>query len=81
MLNCFIIAGAIDNQVPTFTITDKKLHDPVITLSNDNVRLLQKLKTGFKRTTNSNKHQAKTSELGTKPMFRLLDWSKFSKDK
>ena len=59
MLNCFIIAGAIDNQVPTFTITDKKLDDPVVTLSNYNVRLLQKLKTGFKRTTNCNKYQAK----------------------
>ena len=55
----FYNSGAIDNQVPTFTITDKKLDDPVVTLSNYNVRLLQKIKTGFQRTTNCNKHQAK----------------------
>ena len=31
--NCFIIAGAIDNQVPTFTIADTKFYVPVVTLS------------------------------------------------
>ena len=29
--NCLIMAGAIVNQVPTFTITDMKLYVPVVT--------------------------------------------------
>ena len=43
--NCFIMAGAINNQEPTFTMTDMKLDIPI-----DNAKLLQQLKSGFKRT-------------------------------
>ena len=40
--SCFIIDGPIDNQIPTFAITDTKLYVPVITLSSqDNAKLLQ----------------------------------------
>ena len=40
-----------------FAITDTKLYDPVVTLSTqDNAKLLQQLKTGFKRTINWNNH-------------------------
>ena len=40
------------------TITDTKLYVPVVTLWNqDNAKLLQQLKSGFKRTINWNKHQ------------------------
>ena len=42
-----------------FTITDTKLYVPVVTLSTqDNTKLLQQLKSGFKRTINWNKHQS-----------------------
>ena len=41
-----------------FAITDTKLYVPVVTLSTqDNAKLLQQLKSGFKRTINCNKHQ------------------------
>ena len=40
-----------------FAITDTKLYVPVVTLSTqDNTKLLQQLKSGFKRTINWNKY-------------------------
>ena len=49
-------------QVPTFAITDTKLYDPVVTLSTqDNVKLLRQLKSGFKRTINWNKYRSKVT--------------------
>ena len=57
--NCFIIAGTADSQEPTYAITDTRLYVPVVTLSaQDNAKLLQQLKTGFKRTINWNKYQS-----------------------
>ena len=42
-----------------FAITDKKLYVPVITLSTqDNAKLLQQLKSGFKRIINWNKYES-----------------------
>ena len=42
-----------------FAITDTKLYVPVVTLSTqDNTKLLQQLKSGFKRRINWNKHQS-----------------------
>ena len=50
------------NQVPTFTITDTKLYVSVVILSTqDNGKLLQQLKSGFKRTINWNKYQLKVT--------------------
>ena len=44
----------------TFKITDTKLYVPVVTLSTqDNSKLLQKLKIGFKRVINWNKYLSK----------------------
>ena len=44
----------------TFAITDTKPYVPGVTLSNqDNTKLLQQLKLGFKRTINWNKYQSK----------------------
>ena len=55
--NSFIISNPINNQVPKFTITDTKLYVPVVALSTqDNVKLLQQLNSGFQRTINCNKH-------------------------
>ena len=56
----YIVATDIVNQGTTFTITDTKLYVPVVTLSTqDNAKLLEQLKSGFKRTINWNKYQSK----------------------
>ena len=44
----------------TFEITDTKLYVPVVTLSTkENAKLLQQLKSGFKRVINRNKYLSK----------------------
>ena len=54
---CSLIDASIVGQEPTFTITDTKLYDPVLTLSTqNNAKLLQQLKSGFKRIINRNKY-------------------------
>ena len=41
---CFIIDNSIDDQEPTFTITDTKLYVPFVTLSiQDNAKLLEQI--------------------------------------
>ena len=51
-----------DTKRTTFAITDTKLFVPVVTLSTqDNAKLLQKLKSSFKRTINWNKYETKVS--------------------
>ena len=63
-----------------FAITDEKLHVPVVTLSTqDNAKLIQQLKSGFKRTINDSNYQSAPKNTDTKPIFKLLDWSKFSR--
>ena len=58
--DCVIIYTNVDNQVPTFTITETNLYVPVVTLSTqDNAKLLPQLKSGFKRTISWNKYLAK----------------------
>ena len=58
--NCVIIYTNVNNQVPTFTITEKNLYVPIVTLSTqDNAKLLPQLKYGFKRTISWNKYLAK----------------------
>ena len=57
--NSVIISTDINDQIPTFTITEKNLYVPVVTLSaQDNSKLLPQLKPGFKRTINWNKYLA-----------------------
>ena len=54
-------ACAITNSTGAgrFAATDAKLYVPVVTLSTqDNAKLLQQLKSGFKRTINWNKYQS-----------------------
>ena len=59
---CFIIDNPIDNQEPTFTVTDTNLSVPVVTLSTqDNAKLLEQLNSGFKRTINWNKYEPKVT--------------------
>ena len=60
--NCILVAGTVANQIPEFKITDTKLYIPVVTLSTqDNIKLLQQLESGFKRTINWNKCLPKTT--------------------
>ena len=50
--NC-VISNSAANQGTKFTITDIKRYHPVVTFSTeDNIKLLQQLKPGFKRTIN-----------------------------
>ena len=59
-ITCFIIDNPIAGQERIFTITDTNLYVPIITLSiQDNAKLLQQLKSGFKRTINWNKYELK----------------------
>ena len=59
--NCVIVATNIAAQA-TCSITDAKLYVPVVILSTqDNIKPLEQLKSGFKRTTNWNKYQTKVS--------------------
>ena len=58
--DCIIVTGTVVNQEPKFAITDTKLYVPVATISaQDNAKLLQQSKTGFKRTINWNKYQSR----------------------
>ena len=51
-----------DSGATKFKITDTKLYIHVVTLlTKDNTKLLQKLKSGFKRTINWNKYQTTVS--------------------
>ena len=48
--NCVIIYTNVNNQVPTFTITETNLYVPVVTLSTqDNAKLLSQLKSDLKK--------------------------------
>ena len=54
---CVLIATNTGNQVATFEIDDTKLYVPVVALSTqENTKLLQQLKSGFKRVINWNKY-------------------------
>ena len=56
-----------------FEITNRKLYDLVVTLSTqDNAKLLQQLKSGFKTTINWNKHQRKVSREGVNQYLDFL---------
>ena len=58
--DCVIIYTDVNEQIPTFTITETNLYVPVVTLSTqDNSKLLPQLKNGFKRTISWNKYLAK----------------------
>ena len=68
--NCVISEG--DTVIP-FAITDTQLYVPVVTLSiQDNTKLLQQMKSGFRRTTNWNKYQSKISTESPNQYFDYL---------
>ena len=52
------MATVVADQGPKYLITDTKLYVPVVTLSSqDYAKLLEQLKSGFKRTINWNIYQ------------------------
>ena len=54
-----IVTETVDNQILMFTTTDTKIHVLVMTLAaQNNGKLLQQLKTGFKKTINWNNYQS-----------------------
>ena len=70
--NCVIAANNAD-QDTTFSIAGTKLYVPVATLLiQDNAKLLEQLKSGFKRTINWKKYEPKVS---TERSNRCLDFS------
>ena len=76
--NCVIIYANVDNEVPTFTITETNLYVPVVTLSTqDNSKLLPQLKNGFKRTISWNKYLAKPELLAQNANLNHLIESSF----
>ena len=71
--NCVIVASNVANQNATFSITDTKLYVPVVTLSTqDNPKLSQQLKSGFKRVINWNKYLSKLELLAQNPNLNHL---------
>ena len=71
--NCVIVSTDVAGQNATFAITDTKLYVPVITLSQqDNAKLLQQLKSGFKRVINWNKYLSKPEILAQNPNLNHL---------
>ena len=71
--NCVIVSINVANQNATFAITDTKLYVPVITLSEeDNAKLSQQLKSGFKRVINWNKYLSKLELLVQNPNLNHL---------
>ena len=68
--NCVISSATGETK---FKITDTKLYVPVVTLSiQDNVKLLQQLKSGFKRKINWNKYQTNVSTERTNQYLNFL---------
>ena len=68
-----LIATAVQNQAAIFEITDTKLYVPVVTLSTqENTKLLQQLKSGFKRVINWNKYLSKPKLLAQNPNLNHL---------
>ena len=71
--NCVIVSTNVANQNAIFAITDTKLYVPVVTLSTqDNAKLLQQLKSGFKRVVNWNKYLSKPKLLAQNPSLNHL---------
>ena len=67
MLTCPIFES---DRIITFAITD---------ISQDNTKLLEQLKSRFKRKINWNKNQSKVLSADTISVLRVIDWSNFSR--
>ena len=71
--NCIVVSTNVANENVAFEITDTKLYVPVVPLSTqDNSKLLQELKSGFKRVINWNKYLSKPELLRRNPNLNHL---------
>ena len=71
--NCVIVSINNANQNATFAITNTRVYVPVVTLSTqENARLLQQLKSRFKRVINWNKYLSKPELLAQNPNLNHL---------
>ena len=72
---CILVAGSVANQMPKVRTTDTKLYVPVVTLSTqDNIKLLKQVKSGFKRTINWNRYHLKqTRQANNRYLNHLID--------
>ena len=78
--NCVIIYTDVANQGATFAITEAKIYVPVVTLSTqDNAKLLQQLKSGFKIIFNWNKYLSKPELLEQNPNLNHLVETSFQR--
>ena len=69
--NCVIVHTDVANQGATIAIIETNLYVPVVTFSTQDIaKLLQQLKSGFKRIVNWNKHLSNPELLAQKPKFR-----------
>ena len=69
---CVVVSTNIANQGATFKINDIKLYVPVVTLSTQGTaKLLQQLKSGFKRVINWNKYLSKPELLAQNPISTI----------
>ena len=57
--NCIVVATNVAAQAATFSVIDTKPYVPIVTLTQDNAKLFEQLKLGFKRTINWNQYQPK----------------------
>ena len=66
---------ALADEGATFSITDATIFVPVVTLSTqDNAKLIEQLKSGFKRAINWNKYKSKIStEMSNHYLDYLID--------
>ena len=68
-----MLIGTVENQDPTFAITDTNFYVLVATLSTQgNVKLLKQLESGFKVTINWNKYQSKVTRQTRNKNFDFL---------
>ena len=71
--NYLIVSNNNANQNATFAITDTRIYVPLVTLSTqENAKLLQQLKLGFKRVINWNKYLSKPELLAQNPNLNHL---------
>ena len=71
--NYVTVSTDVSNQNATLAITDTKLYVSVVTLSTqDNSKLLQQLKSGFKRVISRNKYLSKPEFLGKNAQLNHL---------
>ena len=76
--NCVVVSTNFANQNATFALTDTNLYRPVVTLSTQgNSKLLQQLKSDFKRVIHWNKYLSKTQLLAKNSNLNYLVESSF----